>query len=78
MESLSCEPSPGRSLLIPVGPGEDLSALPPEGIKPMAQASDVPGSRSIDRADFVPGADLSHFAYVKTLAHYSLFRVQLP
>lgn len=70
--------NPGRSLAIPLGPGEDLSALPPEGIKPMAQASDVPGSLSIDRADFVPGKNLSDFAYVKTTMHYNLFRVQVP
>ena len=70
--------SPGRSLVISVGPGEDLSNLPLEGIKPMSEASDVPGSRSIDRADFIPGADLSHLPYVKTTAHYNLFRVQLP
>lgn len=69
---------PGRSLIIPVGPQQDLSGLPPGGIKPMAQASDVPGSQSINRADFVPGKDLEHFAYVKTTMHYNLFRVQMP
>jgi hypothetical protein len=38
----------------------------------------VPGSESILRDDLVPGADLSHFAYVKTTVHRNLYRVSLP
>jgi hypothetical protein len=70
--------SPGRSLAIPVGPGETLPDLPPGGIEPMADASVVPGAQSVPRADLVPGADLDHFAYVKTTVHRNLFRVSLP
>ncbi len=70
--------SPGRSLAIPVGPGETLPDLPSGGIEPMADASVVPGAQSVPRADLIPGADLDHFAYVKTTVHRNLFRVSLP
>ena len=70
--------SPGRSLAIPVGPGETLPDLPPGGIEPMADASVVPGAQSVPRADFIPGPDLDHYAYVKTTVHRNLFRVSLP
>src|SRR5580704_3353174 len=56
--------SPGRSLAIPVGPGEALPELPAGGIKPLADANVMPGSQSVMRADLVPGKDPSHFAYV--------------
>jgi len=48
------------------------------GVKPFAEAAVVPGSESILRDDLVPGADLSHFAYVKTTVHRNLYRVSLP
>jgi DNA-binding winged helix-turn-helix (wHTH) protein/Tol biopolymer transport system component len=70
--------SPGRSLAIPVGPGESLPDLPPEGIEPLADASVVPGAQSVPRGDLVPGRDLEHFAYVKTTVHRNLYRVSLP
>ncbi|MGC1872046.1 MAG: hypothetical protein WA700_13910, partial [Acidobacteriaceae bacterium] len=70
--------SPGRSLAIPVGPGETLPDLPRGGIEPMADANVVPGAQSVPRADFVPGADLDHYAYVKTTVHRNLYRVSLP
>jgi hypothetical protein len=44
----------------------------------MADASVVPGAQSVPRADLIPGADLDHFAYVKTTVHRNLFRVSLP
>jgi DNA-binding winged helix-turn-helix (wHTH) protein/Tol biopolymer transport system component len=70
--------SPGRSLAIPVGPGESLAAVPPGGIKAGAEADEVPGSQSVNRALLVPGKDLSHFAYVNTTAHRNLYRISLP
>jgi DNA-binding winged helix-turn-helix (wHTH) protein/Tol biopolymer transport system component len=70
--------SPGRSLAIPVGPGETLPALPPGGIKAGAEPEEVPGSQSVNRALLVPGKDLSHFAYVNTTAHRNLYRISLP
>jgi len=68
----------GRSLVIPVGPGESLPDLPQGGIQPMADPSVVPGARSLNRAEFVPGRDLSHYAYVKTTVHRNLYRISLP
>jgi len=74
----SSRESPGRSLGIPVGLEEDLSVLPAEGVKPMAEARSVPGSVSVPRAYFVPGADPTHFAYVNTTVHRNLYRISLP
>jgi hypothetical protein len=74
----SSQTSPGRSLAIPVGPGETLPELPAQGIAPFDQPSVVPGAQSVSRAELVPGKDLSHFAYVKTTSHRNLYRVSLP
>ena len=70
--------SPGRSLAIPVGPGESLPAIPPGGIEPGAKEDVVPGSQSVNRALLVPGEDPSHFAYVNTTSHRNLYRISLP
>ena len=70
--------TPGRSLVIPVGPGENLPALPPGGIQPLAEPSVVPGARSISRAELVPGMDLSHYVYVNRTVHHNLYRISLP
>jgi DNA-binding winged helix-turn-helix (wHTH) protein/Tol biopolymer transport system component len=74
----SSQTNPGRSLAIPLGPGETLPELPPEGIPLSAQPGVVPGAQSIDRAELVPGKDLSHYAYVKTTSQRNLYRVSLP
>jgi eukaryotic-like serine/threonine-protein kinase len=74
----SSRTSPGRSLVIPVSPGESLPDLPPEGIEPLADASVVPGAQSVPRADLVPGRDAAHFAYVNTTMHRNLYRISLP
>jgi hypothetical protein len=68
----------GRSLVIPVGPGESLPDLPQGGIPPMADPSVVPGARSLNRAELVPSRDLSHYAYVNTAVHRNLYRISLP
>ena len=74
----SSRTSTGRNLAIPVGPGESLPKFPPRGIRPFADPSVVPGSRSVNRAELVPGKDLSHFAYVNTTVHRNLYRISLP
>jgi DNA-binding winged helix-turn-helix (wHTH) protein/Tol biopolymer transport system component len=74
----SSQTSPGRSLAIPVGPGEDLPEFPSGGIQPLADASVMPGAQSISRAELVPGMDLSHCAYVNTTVHRNLYRISLP
>jgi hypothetical protein len=70
--------TPGRSLAIPVGPGETLPDFPPNGIEPGSDASVIPGAQVVERAELVPGNDLSHFAYVNTTVHRNLYRVSLP
>ncbi len=70
--------NPGRSLAIPLGPGESLPALPTEGIPPMADPSLVPGSQSVAREELVGGKDPAHYAYIKTTVHRNLYRVSLP
>jgi len=70
--------SPGRSLAIPVGPGETLPNLPTGGIEPLAPASVVSGALSIPRAKIIPGKDPAHFAYVNTTVHRNLYRILLP
>jgi eukaryotic-like serine/threonine-protein kinase len=72
------ETSPGRSLAIPIGPGESLAALPPGGVAAGAEPDKVPGSQSVNRALLVPGKDVSHFAYVNTTAHRNLYRISVP
>jgi DNA-binding winged helix-turn-helix (wHTH) protein/Tol biopolymer transport system component len=74
----SSRTSPGRSLAVPVGPGESLPELPPEGIAPMAEPSVIKGSQSVLRDNPVPGKDPEHFAYVNTTVHRNLYRISLP
>ena len=70
--------SPGRSLAIPVGPGESLANLPPGGIALPAEPSVVKGSQLVLRENLVPGKDPEHFAYVNTTVHRNLYRISLP
>jgi DNA-binding winged helix-turn-helix (wHTH) protein/Tol biopolymer transport system component len=70
--------SPGRSLAIPVGPGESLQDLPSGGIAPLAEPSAVKGAQSVPRAYLVPGKDPGHYAFVNTTVHRNLYRISLP
>jgi len=75
------EPSlkgPGRSLAIPVGPGEVLPELPPGGVSPTTPSSVVRGAEWIARGELVPGKDPAHFAYVNTTVHQNLYRISVP
>jgi DNA-binding winged helix-turn-helix (wHTH) protein/Tol biopolymer transport system component len=74
----SSRTSPGRSLAIPVGPGESLPVLPPGGIAPLAEPIVVKGAQSVPRENLVPGKDPEHFAYVNTTVHRNLYRISLP
>ncbi len=44
----------------------------------MADANVVAGAQSVPRAELISGADLEHFAYVKTTVHRNLYRVSIP
>jgi serine/threonine protein kinase len=74
----SSRTSPGRSLAIPVGPGETLPKFPPDGIPASAEPSIMPGAQSVNRAHPVPGKTPSHFAYVNTTVHRNLYQISLP
>ena len=70
--------SPGRSLAIPLGPGENLPDFPAEGIAPFAKSGIVPGAFSVNREELLPGNDLEHYAWVNTTVHRNLYRISLP
>jgi Tol biopolymer transport system component/DNA-binding winged helix-turn-helix (wHTH) protein len=71
--------SAGRSLAIPVGPGESLpDDFPAGGIPPLAEPSVVRGAQSVAREELVPGKDPEHYAWVNTTVHRNLYRISLP
>lgn len=75
------EPSstdPGRSLAIPLGPGETLPEIPAGGIAPSAEPDVVRGAKSVARGELAPGRDLEHYAWVNTTIHRNLYRISLP
>jgi len=75
---LASRKSAGRSLAIPMGPGETLPKFPAGGIEPGSDASVIPGAQIVDRAELAPGLDPSHYAYVNTTVHRNLYRISLP
>jgi hypothetical protein len=70
--------SDGKTVAIPVPPGETLPQLPPAGILGLEEATALPGARVLDRWDIAPGPDPSVFAYTKTAVHRNLYRIPLP
>jgi DNA-binding winged helix-turn-helix (wHTH) protein len=70
--------SVGRSLAIPVGPGESLPPLPVGGIAPLAESSGVRGAESVGRGELVPGSGPGQYAWVNTTVHRNLYRISLP
>jgi hypothetical protein len=74
----SSRTSPGRSLAIPVGPGESLTNLPAGGIAPLARPIVIPGAKSIPRAALVQGKDPAHYVWVNTTVHRNLYQISLP
>src|ERR1700728_2715726 len=74
----SSRTSPGRSLAIPVGPGESLPDLPAGGIAPLAEPSVVQGAESVGRGALVPGKDPAHYAWVNITVHRNLYQISLP
>lgn len=69
--------SPGRSLAIPLGPGESIPRLPTDGIAPLTKAGLIHGAESVGRAELVPGKDPAHYAWVNTTVHRNLYQVSL-
>jgi len=73
----SSRTSAGKTVAIPVPPGESLPNLPASGIRGLDDAAAFPGSRVIEAWHISPGPDPSVFAYVKTTVHRNLFRIPL-
>jgi len=69
--------SPGRSLAIPVGPGESLPDLPVGGVALPAEPSMVHGAESVGRGELVPGKDPQHYAWVNTTVHRNLYQISM-
>lgn len=70
--------SAGKTLAIPIPPGETFPDLPASGIRGLDDTAAFPGSRLIDGWGISPGPDPSIFAYIKTTVHRNLFRIPLP
>jgi len=74
--------SSGKTLVIPVPPGQTLPSLPDSGVPwgtPALFQNGLPdrASRLIDRPFIGPGPDPSVYAFVKTTTHRNLFRIPL-
>ena len=73
----SSRSNPGKTLVIPLRPGESLPDFPASGIGGVKDAAVFPGSRLIDGWAITPGRDPSVFAYVQATMHRNLFRIPL-
>jgi len=69
--------APGKTLAIPLRPGESIPDLPVSGIRGPNDAAAFQGSRVIEGWGISPGPDPFMFAYVKTTMHANLFRIPL-
>lgn len=69
--------SPGKTLAIPLAPGEMVPQLPASGISGPDDVAAFPGARLVDGWQISPSIDPSVFAYVKTTVHRNLFRIPL-
>ena len=70
--------SVGKTVAIPVPPGQMLPDLPPSGIRGLEEAKALPGAIVLDGWDIAPGPDPSVYAYTKTTVHRNLYRIPVP
>jgi hypothetical protein len=70
--------SPGRTVALPVDPETGLPDLPETGINSAVEALSIAGSRAVQQANIVPGADPATYAYIKTTVHRNIFRIRVP
>ncbi len=66
----------GRTLVIPVPPGETFPRLPAPGIRTGADGLAIPGAQVVNQTNIGPGLG-STYAYVKPTVHANLFRIPL-
>ena len=70
--------SPGKTVAIPIPPGETLPNLPATGVHGLHDVAVVRGARIIDGWGISPGPDPYAFAFLKTTIHRNLFQIPLP
>ncbi len=85
--TLLAQARPRATIAIPVRTGESMADLPPAGLRSEQDVSTIPGSELVDLTPFntsatanevAPGLAAGTFAFVRTVSHRNLFRVQLP
>jgi Tol biopolymer transport system component len=69
---------PGKTIAIPVPPGEMLPSLPANGIRGLDDGAAFRGARIINGWGISPGPDPLVFAFLKTTVHRNLFQIPLP
>ena len=70
--------SPGKTVAIPIPPGEILPNLPATGVHGLDDVAVIRGARIIAGWGISPGPDPSAFAFLKTTIHRNLFQIALP
>ena len=68
----------GKTFVLPVRPGVGLPALPPAGIKSLAEANAVPGVEVIQRGAIAPGPNPSVYAFTQQSVQRNLYRIPSP
>jgi Tol biopolymer transport system component len=85
--TLLAQARPRATIAIPVPTGESMADLPPAGLRSEQDVSTIPGSQLVNLTPFntsatpnevAPGLAVGTFAFVRTVSHRNLFRVQLP
>jgi hypothetical protein len=69
---------PGKTVAIPIPPGEILPGLPATGIHGLEHAAAFRHARLINGWGISPGPDPSVFAFLKTTMHRNLFQIPVP
>jgi Tol biopolymer transport system component len=67
----------GRTLVLPIAPGQVLPNLPASGISSPAEGLIVPGGRVVGPAPFLGLINESSYVFLKTELRRNLFRIQL-
>ncbi|HTS51142.1 MAG TPA: protein kinase [Bryobacteraceae bacterium] len=67
----------GRTLAIPIPPGESLPPIPPAAVHNLAEWAKVPGVKIVDHNDIAPSSNPSTYAYIQSSVHANLFRIPL-
>ena len=74
---LSISSGRGRTLQLPIPPGQVLPDVPPSGIGSPADAVKLPGARLIEQQLAAPGPDASTYVFQKIEVRRNPFRIQL-